>query len=662
MPSVQRVPGRSAQDARAAIEGFLKNCRQPALLEPGDELLPLTGDNFVLELRGSRLMLQAWDRTRNLTRRVTAFKEPTAARLEIVVERFARREGSLFLLDMGRPLGAELGRRSVRLVFRERFRLFLRRQFPEWKLAELSAPRPTWNHSLSPAFPRAFLRHGQHAWAAIACPPEGDPAAVLSFGLIWLDYLRTRESRVNVSGLAVYVPDGKERPAALRLLCLNPESARFELFAYTEDDALLSIDPRDYGNLDTRLEPCRRAGPDAGEGWESLAAQPGVERVTLHDGRISLRVRGLEFAELSPARPALRIAANATLPRASQAAEIARLAWRDRPRPIARRPRTVCIRSTASLPRRGSNRRCAPHIQTVDAALRCDPVYGQVPAMAGGDRGVLDLLAVDHTGRLAVIELKASADLHLPLQALDYWIRVKWHLDRGEFSAVRLFPRRRAAAGAAAPAAGLAFARISPHHRDHSGLFLPSHRCGANRPGGRMAEGTANHVSAIRRRAAPLNPLCYALSGRPAPPSPCCAPRKSGDAPSNPSASAWWPPTIGAIRRWRIFCCPTPCPARCASTAPDRCIARASVTLPTPWISCCTSTAFRAAKTSSCSIPKTPMRPSTKFSPRTRTWRCRWLASSPASASPWWKTSSSRFHGRTRCSLSPPRCPTSFRT
>jgi hypothetical protein len=38
-------------------------------------------------------------------------------------------------------------------------------------------------------------------------------------------------------------------------------------------------------------------------------------------------------------------------------------------------------------------------------------------------------------GRLAVIELKASADLHLPLQALDYWMRVNWHLDRGEFEA-----------------------------------------------------------------------------------------------------------------------------------------------------------------------------------------------------------------------------------
>ena len=67
-------------------------------------------------------------------------------------------------------------------------------------------------------------------------------------------------------------------------------------------------------------------------------------------------------------------------------------------------------------------------------------MYDQVPAFAGGERGVLDLLAVDRAGRLAVIELKASADLHLPLQALDYWVRVKWHLDRGEFGANGYFP------------------------------------------------------------------------------------------------------------------------------------------------------------------------------------------------------------------------------
>ena len=57
--------------------------------------------------------------------------------------------------------------------------------------------------------------------------------------------------------------------------------------------------------------------------------------------------------------------------------------------------------------------------------LRGDLLYTQVPALSTGDRGMLDLLTLDRNGRLAVIELKADEDLHLPLQALDYWIRVR---------------------------------------------------------------------------------------------------------------------------------------------------------------------------------------------------------------------------------------------
>jgi hypothetical protein len=57
--------------------------------------------------------------------------------------------------------------------------------------------------------------------------------------------------------------------------------------------------------------------------------------------------------------------------------------------------------------------------------LRADLLYSQVPALSVGERGMLDLLALDGNGRLAVIELKAEEDLHLPLQALDYWIRVR---------------------------------------------------------------------------------------------------------------------------------------------------------------------------------------------------------------------------------------------
>jgi hypothetical protein len=66
-------------------------------------------------------------------------------------------------------------------------------------------------------------------------------------------------------------------------------------------------------------------------------------------------------------------------------------------------------------------------VSVIDAHLDAAHVYTQVPAFAAADRGMLDLLSVDRDGRLAVIELKADDDLHLALQGLDYWIRVRWH-------------------------------------------------------------------------------------------------------------------------------------------------------------------------------------------------------------------------------------------
>jgi hypothetical protein len=421
---------------RAEIEAFLANAKQPALLEPGEELLALTPGDFALEIRGSRLVLQAWDRTRNLTRRVVGVQEAGRGRLELAVERFAKREGQLFVLDLARPAGAEVRRRGGRLVFRERFRLFLRRQFPEWKLAELSV-EANLEFSLSPAFPRAFLRHGQHGWAAIACPPEADSGAVLSFGLIWLAYLRTRESKLAFEGLAIYVPAGRERATALRLLCLDPAAARFELFTYSAEDFVQRVDPGDHGNLETHLEPCR---PDlnGAAAWKRIRALPGVESVAKHDGRTSLRVRGIEFAEIDGAELLFGLARRhparehhlAEIERLVEELERARSAESDdRAHPLYRQYPEAWLESQARA-----------HIETIDASLLPDPVYGQVPAFAGGERGIMDLLATDRRGRLAVLELKASADPHLPLQALDYWIRVKWHLDRGEFAAQGYFP------------------------------------------------------------------------------------------------------------------------------------------------------------------------------------------------------------------------------
>jgi hypothetical protein len=77
-------------------------------------------------------------------------------------------------------------------------------------------------------------------------------------------------------------------------------------------------------------------------------------------------------------------------------------------------------------------------LSTIDASLLQNPVHGQVLTFAAGDRDLIDLLAISPSGRLAVLELKACEDIHLPLQALDYWMRIAWHAQSGELE--HLFP------------------------------------------------------------------------------------------------------------------------------------------------------------------------------------------------------------------------------
>ncbi len=427
-------------EAHLAIERFLQASRQPILFEPGEPSLPLKTGNFALTEHNGLLTLEAWGETRNLVRRVTGVAKDTRGRLELSVERFGKRAGTLLLADAAAPKNQSLDRRGARLEFRELFRRFLFRQFPGHRLQELSAD-PDLEHSLSPAYPRAFLRKGFSGWAAIgAAAGAGDISGIVSFGLIWLDYLRRREPRVAIEGLAFFLPAGEERNTCLRLEWLNPALARYAVFTYTEDGFEQPADLRDSGNLATHLEAFRRpltaVPPDVVESVEHLCGLPGVDRVDAADGSVTLRVHGLPFARTEG--PKLlsgldRLTSGRGMTELERLVEeLGRL----------RSPETACRTHPLFTrhPESWLESQVRANIEQLDASLYPEPIYGQVPAIAGVERGLLDLLACDRTGRLAVIELKASEDIHLPLQGLDYWMRVKWHLDRAEFGPRGYFP------------------------------------------------------------------------------------------------------------------------------------------------------------------------------------------------------------------------------
>ena len=66
-------------------------------------------------------------------------------------------------------------------------------------------------------------------------------------------------------------------------------------------------------------------------------------------------------------------------------------------------------------------------------------IYPQVPSFVGEDRNIIDLLTITESGRLVVIEVKASADPDLPFQAFDYWLAVERHRKAGDFQAKGYF-------------------------------------------------------------------------------------------------------------------------------------------------------------------------------------------------------------------------------
>jgi hypothetical protein len=428
--------------AHAAITRFVQDSRQPVLLEPGDDPLPVSPTNFSLTARGNIVTIECWSDTKNLVRRVRGIRSERRGRLEIEIERFGALAGTLTLLDLANPTNRDTDRRGARLKYRERFRSSLQRQFTGYRIAELSTEQDL-QHTLSPSFPRALLRRGSSGIAAIGASEESlSPSDALSFGLIWLDHLRRRDQKVTIDTLAIFLPTGFEGTTCHRIRHLNTTAAQYLVFVQHQADEA-QVDPRDYQNFDTRLpiamQPLAGASRRTIEWVNRLTAIDGVARRDRPDGSVSLAVRGLEFARVSGDEllfgfdhkhaagseahiaEAERIAQELARMRTSQAI--------DRGNPIYLRHPEAWLES-----------QIRSQIERLDAMIYPVPLYGQVPQFAAGERGIIDLLGVDREGRLAVIEVKADQDIHLPLQALDYWMRVKWHLDRQEFPARGYFP------------------------------------------------------------------------------------------------------------------------------------------------------------------------------------------------------------------------------
>jgi hypothetical protein len=427
------------------IEAYLADHPQAALLEDGSVLFDMRTARYTISNQHGRCVLQMWSEERNLIRTVVEVQGRTKC-LRLITRRMGMAKPQALELvactDRRTPTAREAGRKTYQRILER----VLARNFPGSRVDGMRSAMDLAN-SFGPAYTRGRLLHGDRADAVIGVSEAESGAivdGVLTAGILWLDYYRKREDpRRHMGGLMVIVPAGAWRTTAERMAWLNPALASFRLFTLDErSEELVQVDYRDTGNVESRLvhafspeaaiERCR-AGLDRVLSLIPAAAKERVEILPRSASEVGLLLHGLEFAWVrhgfagnsfsSEDEIIFGAGANATPLTAETEGLFQHLAERLFQ---SRHPDGTHIDPLFRLqPEHWLESVLRAEMKELLPGLRCHPIYTQVPALSAGDRGMLDLLALDRNGRLTILELKADDDLHLPLQALDYWIRVR---------------------------------------------------------------------------------------------------------------------------------------------------------------------------------------------------------------------------------------------
>jgi hypothetical protein len=304
--------------------------------------------------------------------------------------------------------------------------------------------------NMSGTYARLIMSHsgksGESVIAGIGAAPSEHQTTVdrlLGAGLIWAERLRSI-GRV-VDGLYIFVPGRRALTLATRLTSIKQNKLKISLYEVDERGGSISpVEPFDQGDLAENfgkmarraIWPDRQALPPQIQSLvESIVGiAPDFIESHVRAGSIVLSVRGLPFARVIIGRRRACFGLDGVerdltghnrggLESLVSDVISLRTPWSDdRNSPIYR---GYGERWLESLLLRDAS--------AIDTTIDTRCVYSQVPIYRGEQRTFIDLLSATVSGRLVVMELKVSEDSDFPLQALDYWLKVGWHHQRGDF-------------------------------------------------------------------------------------------------------------------------------------------------------------------------------------------------------------------------------------
>jgi len=454
---VNNSPTVTPESLSQLLSDFLEGARAAVVVEDGAIAFDLAESKYSISGEYNKCLLHLWSSERNFVRRVLDAEVKTTT-LRLQVQRMGQNRPTRLDFCRDRDRRSPAARRAARSAYEPRLRRALERNLPGWTVVRLTTSIDL-EHSFGPAYLRGWLRQGQRALAVVGVNDEETQTTVdgaLTCGILWLEACRlAQQERRVVEGLAMAVPKGMATLTQQRMAHLHPTAAKWHLYEFDQrEDEFVPLDTGDRGNLATRLVHSVDEGLARDRFAGSIARireiLPQAEVVVLSPASISFRRHGLEFAQA-------RIAHD---PRNFQSGE--EIAFGVGPEERVLNPENEpqfadLVRLAAAIrhkngpknhallrmhPERWLESLVAGNVAALDGRLQAEPVYAQVPAFAAADRAMIDILAVTRDARLAVIELKADEDLHLPLQGVDYWSRVLWHQSRGEFAQFGYFPGR----------------------------------------------------------------------------------------------------------------------------------------------------------------------------------------------------------------------------
>jgi hypothetical protein len=430
------------------LEQFLADAPQAVAIEDGELLFEFATAKYSVSGEG-KCILHLWSEERNAVRRVLD-AEVKGRTLRLSVMRFGQSQPRVLEICADRDRRKGAAKHAARARYQHLLERVLLHEYPGFKIEHLSAS-PDLEHSFSQVYTRAVLRAGQSAFAVLGVNAEETQAsvdAVLTFGILWMDYQRQQlAGRAHVEGLKLFLPPGRAEIVRQGAAHLHPEAAKWQLYELDERSELCEpLDLADTGNIVTRLTHA----VDAEGARQRFAASiarihalaPAAEITVESASEIVFRLFGLEFARacLTPVSGSFRNAesivfgigsAEYVLDESTEAlfGELVQGILEQR-QPDGS-PTNLFFRLA---PERWLETLVTRDVRVIDERLDGRFVYSQVPAFAASDRAMLDVLTCTLDGRLAILELKANEDIHLPLQGLDYWARVRWHQQHGEFA------------------------------------------------------------------------------------------------------------------------------------------------------------------------------------------------------------------------------------